>query len=1369
MKRNQKKAIALALVCSMSLPLFGCAQKEDNTANLSAGNDGSGQVVTDIPMPADPNGSVFEGEEWYDQRSIFQVNREEAHTSFFSFANIKDALVRNKEKSPYHQSLNGMWKFELVESPHQRNEEFFKEGYDASGWDEIEVPSNWQTKGYDSPKYTDTRLPWEGVETPPMKYTVTDDKVVETYAAAPSLYNPVGSYLREFTTPKDWDGKEIYVSFQGVESAMYLWVNGNYVGYSEDSYTAAEFDITKYLKPAGEANTIAVRVYRWSDGSYLEDQDFIRMSGIFRDVFLYSKNKDASIFDFNYTTDLDEQYVDADLNVEATLRSFAETAPEGCTVDAILFDKDGKEIVRDNMPVTFQNGVAEVKKTIAVKNPAKWSAEYPNLYQLVFALKDKDGKIMETAGCNVGFREIAIRNNGTPQAQIIINGQPIMLKGVNRHETMPETGRHITEESMIQDIKLMKQYNINAVRNSHYPNEPRWYELCDEYGLYMIDEANIESHGLNDYIPQSDPQWIEACKDRMNSTIERSKVHPSILMWSLGNESYNGDTWAVLGQLCHDKDSTRLVHYEGWRDIPEVDVWSRMYRRVDKIDFKPEDPNDPEQMNEYKWKNPWGYWGEYGTKPGLNCEYAHAMGNGVGNLQEYWDVYEKYDDIQGGFIWDWVDQSLEMPTPADQMLLNSGSDIPVTLKGQLVDDSHSGKAMDGYAVCFNDSALAFTDSQAFTLEAWVKPEAGDNNGTIIAKGNDNWMCTESYGLKRVLGYHEETHEKVSDQLEFYIYNTQWIEDDDAYEKVAVRIDTPENWADQWHHIAGTFDGKTMKLYLDGKEVGSVENDKGISFGGNAVGIGADMVYDAQNPNVPSVFKGLIDDVRILTRALTAEELEKTDRKPDESALVWLDFDTVEEKKYNQESYFSFGGDWQNVPEGNPNNKNFCANGLVSADRTVQPELMEVKKVYQNVGITSANPLKGEITLKNKYLFTNLNAFDVKWELLEDGVVAQSGKFTDEEVDVAPLTDKTVTAKFTQPKASKPGAEYFLNVTFTLKEDASWAKAGHEVATQQIAVPFDVPAAETLSVESMPKLSVEEKDGTAVVTGKDFTLNFNTKTGTIDSFRFMDKDLIKSGPVPNFWRAATDSDWGYYSPNALATWRYAGERRSVVDVKMDKVSDQQVTFTVTSTLPTTNQSDYMQVYTVYSSGDVKVESTLQPGADLPMIPEVGNMLTIPREFDNVTWYGKGPDENYIDRQTGYDVGIYQKDVKDFFVDYIKPQETGNRTGVRWVSLTNDNGVGLLAKADGLMEFNALHYTPEQLTNYLHSYMLPEGQDITLRLNHRQMGIGGDNSWGAKPLDQYQIPADQTYTYTYTLKPIQTKNPADMMADYRAPIQ
>lgn len=1309
-------------------------------ANVSS-NDGSGSTGDSVSVKdagPDPNASVFAGEEWFDQRDVFEVNREDAHTSFFSFATEEAARTRNKEEAPYIQMLNGDWKFMLVDSPHERNTEFYKPDYDVSGWDDITVPSNWQTQGYDYPMYTDTRLPWEGVEIPNL-------------GESPTVYNPIGSYRKDFTTPEDWDGKEIFVSFQGVESAFYLWVNGEYVGYSEDSYTPAEFNIGQYLNAPGETNTIAAQVYRWSDGSYLEDQDFIRLSGIFRDVYLFCKDKNASIFDFNYTTDLDEQFVNATLNLEATLKQYEE-ADGSYTLETALFDADGAQVLRQNQPVVFDGGKAVVEQSVEVENPKKWSAEDPNLYQLVLSLKDAQGNVIETAGCNAGFREIEIINKGTNKAQITINGQPIMFRGVNRHETEPEGGRHIGEESMIQDILLMKQYNFNSVRSSHYPNEARWYELCDIYGLYVIDEGNIESHGVNDQIPQSDPGWIAACKDRMATTIERSKIHPSILMWSLGNESAGGDVWAELGRLCKELDPTRLVHYEGHRDIPEVDVWSRMYRRVNNLDVVD------------KTKNPLEWWGNYGTKPAMQCEYAHAMGNAVGNLKEYWDVYEKYPILQGGFIWDWVEQSIEMPTPVDQQLTNQGKAIPVTLKGSLSSDGKDGKAMDGYALCYNDKALVFQGNDALTLEAWVYPEAVQKSTPIIVKGNDEWMCTESYGLQRKVLYDEETGEPTSDYLEFYIYNNKWLADEGAYTKVAATIDTPDNWSGNWHHVAGTYDGETLTLYLDGKAVASQTDSTGIAPGGNAVGIGADVAYDAQNPNVPAVFDGLIDNVRIYSKALTEKELADTARKPDDQTVLWLDFEETKDVAYGRETFFSFGGDWKDIPEGNPNNKNFCANGLVSPDRTVQPEMLEVKKLYQEIGITADDIMNGTIQIRNKHLFTNLSQFEGRWELLEDGKPIQTGQFAPEMLDIEPLSEEILTVGFTLPEP-KPGSEYFLNVSFTLPEDKSWAKAGHEVASEQIWLPL-TKAKEAASLDDMAPLSVEEKEDAAVVTGTDFVLNFNKTTGTIASFQYQGTELIKAGPVPNFWRAPTDSDLGFFTPLELATWRHAGEDRHTVEVATQKEGDKTVTFTVTSKLPTQIESAYEQTYTVYGSGDVKITSTLKPGsADLPMLPEVGNLLTIPREFSNVTWYGKGPEENYIDRQTGYDVGIYKSGVKDFFVDYIKPQETGNRTGVRWVSLTNDKGVGLLAKAEQTMEFNALYYTPEQLSNYLHSYMLPEGQDITLRLNMKQMGLGGDQAWGARPFTKYQIPANQDYTYTYTLKPVGADDPDALMKDYR----
>lgn len=1268
--------------------------------------------------------------EWDNNPTVFQVNREPAHASFIPFNTLDGAYERDKNKSPYYQLLNGEWYFSLSENPSTRNRDFYKNDYDVSKWDKIKVPSNWQTEGYDYPKYTDTAYPWTGVEDPIPPY-------------APVKYNPVGSYKRDFTTPKNWDGRQIFLSFQGVESAFYVWVNGNFVGYSEDSYTAAEFNITKYLNDAGQKNSIAVQVFRWSDGSWIEDQDFIRLSGIFRDVYLYSK-ADAEILDFSYTTDLDEQYKDATFNISVKARNFKSV--DGYRVEAYLYDKDRKLCTPEpiSMPLKFGNDkIATASESRTISNPLKWSAEKPNLYNLVIALKDRDGNIVETAGTNVGFREISIINQGTNEAQIIINGQPIMFKGVNRHETSPEGGRHITEASMIEDIKLMKQYNINAVRNSHYPNEARWYELCDEYGLYVIDEANLESHGANDILPASDPTWTPACLDRMRSTIERSKNHPSILMWSLGNESSTGDNFRKMSVLCKELDPTRLVHYEA--DRRWSDVWTRMYRKIDVVED----------------------WGKNGDKPFIECEYAHAMGNAVGNLFKYWELFEQYPNLQGGFIWDWVDQTVEMPTPIETVLKdNSNYNTESIFRGNFVDGKF-GKAIDGYAQVAIKPELHITGKKHVTLEAWVKPEKYTGETPIITKGY------EQYGLKRNVEFEELTEEQyyakpadgsgrterpvsdkiLEDVIEFYIY-------DIAKNKISAKTDTPDNWFDNWHHVAGTYDGNTLKLYIDYKLVAQTESENGILGGPDPVGIGIDSTFDAQSTDIPSTFRGLIDSVHIYNRALNANEIVKTDREADENTVLWIDCDEYSKKEYDTKAYYSFGGDWENIPDNSPNNKNFCANGLVSADRTVQPELLEVKKMHQNVGIKDVDVANGDITVKNKFLFTNLNEFNGKWELFEDNKLLSSGIIPYGSMDITPLNEKQININFEKPKL-KAGSEYWLNLSYTLKSDTDWAKAGHEIASEQFKLPFEVPEIE--AVQSIPKISVNDSDTVTSVVGNNFTLDFDKSNGTISSFEFNGKQLLSSGPEPNFWRAPTDSDLGFYSASELSTWRYAGRDRNIDSVNVEQISDTAVKFTVNATLPTLTESNYKTEFTVYGTGDVEISSELQPGTEMPNIPEVGNMLSLPAEFNNITWYGRGPEENYIDRKFGYDVGVYKSTVEDFFVEYIKPQETGNRIDTRWVALTNDNGIGIIAKADPTMEFNALSYSPEQLSNALHPYMLNKDGNVYLRLNYRQMGMGGDNAWGAKPHDEFLNPSSSNYSYKFTIKPVNTSDIDELMKE------
>ncbi|WP_261131973.1 glycoside hydrolase family 2 TIM barrel-domain containing protein [Bacillus sp. Marseille-Q3570] len=1219
-----------------------------------------------------------EDPEWNNNPETFQVNREPAHATLMPYKDVKSALKGDRTKSTHYKTLNGKWRFHWAKNPDERPVDFYEEDYDVTGWDKIEVPSNWQLEGYDYPIYTNITYPWTGYEQPePPK--------------APTLYNPVGSYKRTFTVPGNWNGEKVYISFQGVESAFYVWVNGKKVGYSEDSYTPAEFDITKYLKKG--KNTIAVEVYRWSDGSWLEDQDFVRLSGIFRDVYLYSTPQ-VHMRDFAVKTDLDESYENATLNTEVIVTNNGNQTDELYTIEGTLYDADQKKV--SESPVEMQidfDGKSEVTvdKDQLFKDPLKWSAEHPNLYTFVLALKDKNGKIVETMSTKVGFREFELKDG-----QMLINGKPIILKGVNRHETDPDSGRAVTEESMIKDIKLMKKFNINAVRTSHYPNQPRWYELADEYGLYLIDETNLESHGARGQLPASDPQWLPASMDRLKSMVERDKNHPSILFWSLGNEAGSGNTFKEMADWVHEKDPTRLVHYEG--DNRWTDVESHMYPSVEGVE---------------NWAQ------THPERPYILCEYAHAMGNSVGNLYQYWDVIDKYDNLQGGFIWDWVDQGLRWPTPTKKLVFDeSSTELSGELLGEVV-EGHSGDAIDGYVTLPNESALDIT-GKALTLEAWVKPEPTNGHSPFIAKGDTQYAIKQN-----------------GDQLEFFVYdqNNSWV---------TVEAQIPEDWNGNWHHVAGVYDGQSLKLYADDEMLAEKEFSGEIKSNSYPVNIG-------RNAEKGRTTNAVIDQVRIYDRALTIDELKDEDRSPGEGTVLWMDFDNMKEEEYEQKEYFAYGGDWGD----NPNDGNFLDNGLVFPDREVQPELWEVKKVYQNIEMEDVDLVNGKMSIKNEHLFTNIDAFDAEWELKADDKVIDSGKLKD--LDIKPEETKTVDVPFKQPELQE-GVEYWLNVSFSLPEATSWAPKGHLVATEQFKVPFDVPEREAEDISDMDDIEVDENDESVSVQGTDFEVTFDKVEGTISSFNFEDTELLKSGPEPDFWRAPNDNDKGNGMPSRTGTWRDAGSDREITDVSVEKLGSKAVRIDVNALLPTTDESDYKASYIVYGSGEVVVKNTLMPGSGLPEIPAFGMELTLPEEFEAMTWYGRGPHENYWDRKTGADVGLYESTVDDQFIPYLEPQETGNKADVRWVTFTNKNGVGLMATGDPLLEVGALHYTEEDLESASHPYKLERRDDITVSLDYRQMGVGGDNSWGARPHPEFTLYPNKPYSYSYRLNPISKKDSA-----------
>jgi beta-galactosidase len=1004
--------------------------------------------------------------EWNNNPTVFQVNRLEAHSTLIPYNNLTTALQCDLKLSDNYLSLNGIWKFNLVTKPSLRPTDFYTTDYADGSWTSIKVPGNWQTQGYDYPIYTNVTYPWSGYEniSPPN---------------APTVYNPVGSYRRTFTLPAGWETQKKILHFAGVESAFYVWINGKYVGYSEDSYAPAEFDISAYAVIG--TNTIAVQVFRWSDGSWLEDQDFIRLSGIFRGVYIYP-TPETHIYDFSYTTNFDAAFQNATLNITAKVISTQQPAAGDFKVNALVYDNDNNLLFTDTikMAANFTNGVANLTASKQILNPLQWSAEFPNLYTLVLSLVDNSGKISEYESCKLGFRQFELTGG-----QMKINGKPIMFKGVNRHETNPLTGRTIDEASMVQDILIMKNFNINAVRTSHYPNDPLWLKLCDQYGLYLIDETNIETHGVRDQIPTSNPDWTQNVIDRSKSMVERDKNHPSVLIWSLGNEAGTGSNFQAQYDWIKANDPSRLIHYEG--NSQYADMTSYMYPSVETV----------------------GNYGKSGnSKPLILCEYAHAMGNSTGNLYQYWDQFELYPNLQGGFIWDFVDQSLK----------------------------------------------------------------------------------DSMGYK-------------------------------------------------------------------------------------------------------------------------------------------------------------YGGDWGD----NPNDGNFCANGLVGSDRKVHPGIYEVKKIYQNIKVNAVDLLKGQLSIKNWFLFTNANQYQGGWELCADSTVVQKGVFTDDEINILPLTSKTVTIPFTTPQL-KAGVEYWLNISFKTKTDYLWTQSGHEIAAEQFQLPFVTPAIEKTKypgTDTIRLLSTAEK----YTIGNDHvSIEFDRTTGIFNKYTYKGLLLIDKGPTPNFWRAPTDNDKGNGMPNRCSTWENISSNRTLDTIIVINSNPKNISVIVQYHFPTNPVSSASIVYQILPNGEIIIIENFNPGgSSLPEIPLIGQSMAIPNTYKQFSWYGKGPNETYIDRMKGSKTAVYSKTVDDNFTAYIEPSETGNHIATNWVKMYNDQGNGFLVSGDKF-EFNALRYTAFELERKKHSFELVKDTNAILNVNLKQMGVGGDNSWGAKPHNEFLIYPSQSYSYSYRISPI-----------------
>jgi beta-galactosidase len=1029
--------------------------------------------------------------EW-DDVAVLHSGTEKPHATLMVYPSAELATAGDRAKSPWFRSLNGTWKFNWAPGPAVRPVDFYRPTYSDAGWKTIKVPGSIEAQGYGMPIYVN------------IGYTFPYDR---KDPRPPRDANPVGSYRTSFDVPADWNGRRLFLHFDGVDSAFYAWVNGERVGYSEDPRTPAEFDVTRLVKPG--SNLLAVEVYRYSDGSFLEDQDMWRMSGIFRDVYLWS-SPEQHVRDFEVKTDLDAKYQDAILSVKAEI-SNAARAGASATLSAELRDPAGAKVAGSRTGVRLAAGAAATTLLrIPVRAPRKWSAETPTLYKLLLTLSDGKGRVLEVIPSNVGFRKVEIA-----KGRLLVNGRPILIKGVNRHEHDVDLGRSLDRALMVKDIELMKRHNVNAVRTSHYPNDPLWYDLADQYGLYLYDEADIECHGFGTNpgnFLTNNPAWTPMYLDRMTRMIERDKNHPSIIVWSLGNESGDGLNIAAIYKYAKGRDASRPVHYEGSSSHggPNSDINSFMYPTA-------------EQMEASAKRRP--------DMPLILCEYSHAMGNSNGGLKEYWDKFYSGTNMQGAFVWDWVDQGIRRPVPA--------------------------------------------------------------------------------------------------------------------------------------------------------------------------------------------------------------EFRQT---------------------YGHDTFLAFGGWWENRV-GQHNDDNFCQNGLIGATRVPHPGLSALKYVYRYLHGTPVDLGAGRIAVKSWFDFINAKELaEGTWTVTANGKAVASGTLP--ELDIAPGQQREFTIALPDVKP-QPATEYWLNLAFVTKEATSWAPKGHELAWEQWKLPIQGPAAPPAAAP--PALQMEEWGRLTLFTGKDFALEFDRLYGTILSYSYRGVQLLERGPRPDFWRAMTDNDSGAWKAlgNAarknpkldITAWRTAGASWTVKDVQVQRVDAGTARVTATGVLPAVEAS-YALTYTISGDGAVSVEASYTPGSKpVAMMPRFGLELVASAGLEQISWYGRGPLETYVDRQFER-VGLYSSSVSDQWVEYSRPQENGNKTDVRWVQLTNADGVGLRAEGAPTLSVGAMHFTKADIEGTDYSYKLPRRPEVYLNLDLMQMGAGGIDSWSpnAYPLAAYRIAGDQPHKYSFRLVPV-----------------
>lgn len=1129
--------------------------------------------------------------------SIVEVNKEAPRTTFMSFDNTSNALKAAEspyftyENSPYFYSLNGIWKFYFVETYKNLPDNITDPSIPTNNWRDIKVPGNWELQGFGEAFYVNQRYEFEPSNPRPPQLPEN---------------NPVGVYRRDIDIPSGWMERDIYLHIAGAKSGVYVYVNGKEVGYSENSKDPAEFLITPYLNSG--KNVLTLKIFRWSSGSWLECQDFLRVSGIERDIFIWSQPKTA-IRDFSVKSTLDSTYKDGIFNLGIDLKNTNPTTKK-VTVKYELTDDKNKSIVSDSKEVLIEaNSTITAGFDYTLKNVATWTSEAPNLYQLMMSVEE-NGKVIEVIPFRVGFRKIEIKNSGLKVDEkdiwlFYVNGQPIKLKGTNIHETTEE-GHYLTPENMKRNFEIMRLNNINSVRLSHYPQDRKFYEMCDVYGLYVYDEANVESHGMyyTRYMDDrrkgtiehidgtkrgtlgDNPDYFESHISRFKAMFERNKNYPSVTIWSLGNEAGNGynfySGYLLLKQLDSDL-MERPVCYE--RSLWEwnTDMYVPQYPSAESLEHDATTGGYAQPRN-----------GQSKIAiPIVPSEYSHAMGNSSGNLWDQWEVIYKYPILQGGYIWEWIDHA-------------------------------------------------------------------------------------------------------------------------------------------------------VKYKRNGKE-------------------------------------------------------------------IW-----------------AYGGDFG---KNQPSDGNFVADGIVNPDQNPHPAMAEVKYTHQNVAFEAEDLAAGKIKVKNRFYFSDLSRYMIKYKILENG------KTIKEEIvklSLAPQDSTIITIPISKLKA-KSGTEYFLNFEVTTKETDPLVPKGHIIAYEQFILP--VSSDKKTYSASGPKLSVSDEGNKLSVTSSKLDFVFDKRQGIITSYKVDGTEYFKDGfgIQPNFWRGPTDNDYGNGAPYRLQVWKESSKDFKIASAKAE-INGNLATMSITYALAAGNF--YIIDYKIYPSGIVDVsirftsaeaneqesglsreamEFTVAGSTSIGAaeqrsktakleVPRIGVRFRLPASMNQVQYLGRGPEENYLDRNKGTLIGLYKTTAEDLYYPYVRPQENGHHTDTRWLALNQSNGSGLLVLADETIGFNALRNPvedfdcensdePYQFRNFAPSYNnvdsngipLPENQDLEQAKNRlrkhtheadimprdfvevcvdmKQYGVAGYNSWGARALPQYSIFANQEYNWRFTLIPIKNDSEIDKQIGFK----